>query len=186
MQFVKFRFHLQNLRARSIDHFQQLESVTERCIPRWYNRQPGYIPFDERSRATSFERQTIQKRSSIKRGSASYRPGYNAIQQFKKKKKRRRTPRERPARRPLASGRYPKRAIKNIEHEDSTYRPVKSCIQRVLRLLKRHDQLFILPKRPANFENSTDPPGIPPNYRKFFEFFTFHREYPFCRLKLLH
>lgn len=104
----------------------------------------------------------------------------------KKKKKRRRTPRERPARRPLASGRYPKRAIKNIEHEDSTYRPVKSCIQRVLRLLKRHDQLFILPKRPANFENSTDPPGIPPNYRKFFEFFTFHREYPFCRLKLLH
>lgn len=103
-----------------------------------------------------------------------------------KKKKRRRTPRERPARRPLASGRYPKRAIKNIEHEDSTYRPVKSCIQRVLRLLKRHDQLFILPKRPANFENSTDPPGIPPNYRKFFEFFTFHREYPFCRLKLLH
>lgn len=104
----------------------------------------------------------------------------------KKKRKKKTNTRERPAHRPLASGRYPKRAIKNIEHEDSTYRPVKSCIQRVLRLLKRHDQLFILPKRPANFENSTDLPGIPTNYRKFFEFFTFHREYSFCGLKRLH
>lgn len=104
----------------------------------------------------------------------------------KNKKKKKTNTRERPARRPLAFGRYPKRAIKNIEHEDSTYRPVKSCIQRVLRLLKRHDQLFFLPKRPANFENSTDPSGIPPNCRKFFESFTFYCKYLSCRLKHLH